>query len=101
MDKLLFGNNQFFGVNHMSEEKARAQAMLLSRHSGLSTMCSTLPTAEGIRTFFCTTHDRVAEIGESCAATIASVTRISSFTLACRMPTNMPTPPLKMEFLEP
>ena len=27
MDRLLFGDNQFFGVNHMSEEKARAQAM--------------------------------------------------------------------------
>ncbi len=25
MDRLLFGDNQFFGVNHMSEEKARAQ----------------------------------------------------------------------------
>ena len=27
MDRLLFGDNQFFGVNHMSEEKSRAQAM--------------------------------------------------------------------------
>ena len=27
MDRLLFGDNQFFGVNHMSEEKARAQSM--------------------------------------------------------------------------
>ena len=27
MDRLLFGDNQFFGVNHMSEEKARAQAL--------------------------------------------------------------------------
>ena len=27
MDRLLFGDNQFFGINHMSEEKARAQAM--------------------------------------------------------------------------
>jgi hypothetical protein len=26
MDRVLFGDNQFFGVNHMSEEKARAQA---------------------------------------------------------------------------
>ena len=25
MDRLLFGDNQFFGVNHMSEEKARSQ----------------------------------------------------------------------------
>ncbi len=27
MDRILFGDNQFFGVNHMSEEKARAQLM--------------------------------------------------------------------------
>ena len=27
MDRLLLGDNQFFGINHMSEEKARAQAM--------------------------------------------------------------------------
>ena len=27
MPNLLFGDNQFFGINHMSEEKARAQAM--------------------------------------------------------------------------
>ena len=27
MDRLLFGDNQFFGVNHMSEAKAREQAM--------------------------------------------------------------------------
>ena len=27
MDRILFGDNQFFGVNHMSEEKARTQSM--------------------------------------------------------------------------
>jgi len=27
MERVLFGDNQFFGVNHMSEDKARAQAM--------------------------------------------------------------------------
>ena len=27
VDRLLFGDNQFFGVNHMSEERARTQAM--------------------------------------------------------------------------
>ena len=32
MDRLLFGDNQFFGVNHMSEEKARAQAMRFQDH---------------------------------------------------------------------
>ena len=27
MDRILFGDNQFFAVNHMSDEKSRAQAM--------------------------------------------------------------------------
>jgi hypothetical protein len=61
MDRVLFGDNQFFGVNHMSEEKARAQAM---RFQDLQAVIDTLDAAyeEGIRTFMCTTHDRVAEI---------------------------------------
>lgn len=61
MDRILFGDNQFFGVNHMSEEKARAQQM---RFQDLSAVIDILDAAhaEGIRTFMCTTHDRVAEI---------------------------------------
>ena len=61
MDRLLFGDNQFFGVNHMSEDKARAQAM---RFQELSAIIDVLDAAyqEGIRTFMCTTHDRMAEI---------------------------------------
>ena len=61
MDRVLFGDNQFFGVNHMSEDKARAQAM---RFQGLQAVLDVLDAAyqEGIRTFMCTTHDRVAEV---------------------------------------
>lgn len=61
MDRVLFGDNQFFGVNHMSEEKARAQAM---RFQETPAIIDVLDAAyqEGIRTFMCTTHDRVAEI---------------------------------------
>lgn len=61
MDRVLFGDNQFFGVNHMSEEKARAQAM---RFQDLEAVIEVLDAAyqEGVRTFMCTTHDRVAEI---------------------------------------
>ena len=63
MDRVLFGDNQFFGVNHMSEEKARAQAM---RFQDLDAIIAVLDAAyqKGIRTFMCTTHDRVAEICE-------------------------------------
>lgn len=61
MDRLLFGDNQFFGVNHMSEEKARAQQM---RFQDAGSIMAVLDDAydEGVRTFMCTTHDRVAEI---------------------------------------
>lgn len=61
MPKLLFGDNQFFGVNHMSEEKARAQSM---RFQNLDSIMSVLDSAydTGIKTFMCTTHSRVAEI---------------------------------------
>ena len=61
MDRVLFGDNQFFGVNHMSEEKARAQSM---RFQDLGAIIEVLDAAyqEGIRTFMCTSHDRVAEI---------------------------------------
>jgi hypothetical protein len=62
MDRLLFGDNQFFGVNHMSEEKARAQAM---RFKDLGAIIEVLDAAydEGIRTFMCTTHERMAAVG--------------------------------------
>ena len=61
MDRVLFGDNQFFGVNHMSEEKARAQSM---RFQDLQAIIDVLDAAyaEGIRTFMCTTHDRMTEI---------------------------------------
>jgi len=63
MDKLLFGDNQFFGVNHMSEEKARAQSM---RFQNVDAIMGVLDAAydEGVRTFMCTTHDRIAEVAE-------------------------------------
>jgi hypothetical protein len=63
MDRLLFGDNQFFGVNHMSEEKARAQAM---RFQSLDAVMEVLDAAygAGIRTFMCTTHERIAEIAD-------------------------------------
>jgi hypothetical protein len=63
MDRLLFGDNQFFGINHMSEEKARAQAM---RFQDLSAIIGVLDAAleSGVRTFMCTTHDRIAAVAD-------------------------------------
>ena len=61
MDRILFGDNQFFGVNHMSEEKARQQS---ARFSDTAAIIEVLDVAydAGIRTFMCTTHDRIGEV---------------------------------------
>lgn len=63
MDRLLFGDNQFFGINHMSEEKARAQAMRFQKTDAIMDVLDTAYDA-GIRTFMCTTHDRIAEVAD-------------------------------------
>ncbi len=82
MDRLLLGDNQFFGVNHMSEEKARAQAM---RFQDIDAVIDVLDTAydEGIRTFMCTTHERIAEV---CDHVRADPERYSEFTFFPGMP---------------
>lgn len=61
MDRVLFGDNQFFGVNHMSEEKARAQAMRFQDGKAIIEVLQDA-YAEGVKTFMCTTHERMTEI---------------------------------------
>jgi hypothetical protein len=61
LPRLLLGDNQFFGVNHMSEEKARAQLMRFQRIEAITEVLG-FALDEGVTTFMCTTHDRVAEI---------------------------------------
>jgi hypothetical protein len=82
MDRLLFGDNQFFGVNHMSEEKARAQAM---RFQSLDAVIDVLDSAydAGVRTFMCTTHDRIALIADHVRA---NPERYADFTFYPCMP---------------
>lgn len=63
MDRLLFGDNQFFGINHMSEEKARAQAMRFQKTDAIMEVLD-VAHDEGIRTFMCTTHDRITEVAD-------------------------------------
>jgi hypothetical protein len=61
MQRIIFGDNQFFGVNHSSDEKSRAQTI---RFKDNQSILNVLDTAmdEGIHTFMCTTHDRIADI---------------------------------------
>ena len=63
MERILFGDNQFFGVNHMSEEKARAQAMQFKDTAAIMRVLDHVYDA-GIRVFMCTTHDRVGEVAD-------------------------------------
>jgi hypothetical protein len=64
MDRILFGDNQFFGINHMSEDKARQQMM---QFADLPAILDTLAAARdaGINAFMCTTHDRISEIADA------------------------------------
>jgi hypothetical protein len=61
MDRILFGDNQFFAINHISEEKSRLQSIKFKDDSAI---IKTLDYAmeAGINTFMCTTHDRIANI---------------------------------------
>ena len=61
MERILFGDNQFFAVNHISDEKSRAQSIRFKDDESIS---KTLDIAieSGVNTFMCTTHDRIANI---------------------------------------
>lgn len=61
MDKVLFGDNQFFAVNHASDEKARAQSIRFKEDSEIIKVLDQAIEL-GINTFMCTTHDRIANI---------------------------------------
>ena len=63
MDRVIFGDNQFFGVNHASEMKAREQAIRFQRNDAIIDVLD-FAYRQGIRTFMCTTHDRVRDICE-------------------------------------
>jgi hypothetical protein len=61
MDRILYGDNQFFAVNHISDQKSMDQAIKFKNDEAI---IRTLDYAieAGINTFMCTTHDRIARI---------------------------------------
>ena len=61
MDKVIFGDNQFFSVNHASDEKARAQSIRFKEDSAIIRVIDQAIEL-GIKTFMCTPHDRIANI---------------------------------------
>ncbi|MBL4746998.1 MAG: hypothetical protein JKY08_11620 [Flavobacteriaceae bacterium] len=66
MDKVIFGDNQFFGVNHKSESKAAAQ---LNAFQSTDSIYKSLEYVNeiGIKSFMFTTHDRFDPIFERMA----------------------------------
>ena len=61
MHKIIYGDNQFFGVNHISDEKSRAQAIKFKEDQSILQMIN-VARAEGLNTFMCTTHERISNI---------------------------------------
>jgi hypothetical protein len=61
MDRIFFGDNQFFGVNHMSEEKARQQLMRFQDINAITDVLYDAYSA-GVHGFMCTTHERMIEV---------------------------------------
>jgi hypothetical protein len=67
VERILFGDNQFFGINHFSEEKARQQAM---KFQDVGAIVDVLQSAlqAGVTGFMCTTHDTVGPIADEVRA---------------------------------
>jgi hypothetical protein len=61
MERIIFGDNQFFGVNHASDEKSRAQTIRFKDNKAIIDVLD-IAISEGVNTFMCTTHDRIADI---------------------------------------
>jgi hypothetical protein len=61
MDRIILGDNQFFGINHMSEERAQSLAV---RFRDTEAIIDVIDTAYacGIHGFMVNTHDRVAQL---------------------------------------
>jgi hypothetical protein len=77
MDRIIFGDNQFFGVNHVSDEKSRAQSIRFKEDISI---IKTIDIARegGIDTFMCTTHERIANI---CQLILANQSQYAGFSI--------------------
>jgi len=63
MEKAILGDNQFFAVSHLSDERSRAQSLRFKEDSSIIRVLDQ-SIELGINTFMCTTHDRIANICE-------------------------------------
>lgn len=61
MDRVILGDNQFFAVNHLSDERSRQQAIRFKEDQAIMDVLDNAIDC-GINTFMCTTHDRIYNI---------------------------------------
>ena len=82
MERILFGDNQFFAVNHISDEKSRAQSIKFKDDTAIIKVLDDA-IATGINTFMCTTYDR---IGNICDIVRANPEKYKDFKIFPGMP---------------
>lgn len=82
MDRIIFGDNQFFGINHMSEDKAQA---LYERFYDLKAITNVIDTAYdcGIRGFMLNANERAKDI---CAYIRGNASRFADLNLYPSIP---------------
>ena len=61
IDKIIFGDNQFFGVNHMSEQKAISQSQRFKTSDDIFKVLEYVNEI-GIKSFMFTTHDKLEPV---------------------------------------
>lgn len=61
MDRVILGDNQFFAVNHLSDERSRMQAVRFKNDEAIINVLDDAREC-GINTFMCTTYDRIGNI---------------------------------------
>jgi hypothetical protein len=61
MDRVIFGDNQFFGIDHLSEEKGIAKSIKFKETSSIINVLNQVHDM-GIKTFMCTTHERMNDV---------------------------------------
>lgn len=82
MDRILFGDNQFFAVSHLSDEKSRAQSIKFKDNKAIINVLD-IAIELGIKTFMCTTHDRIADI---CNHIRSNISKYKDFKIFPCMP---------------
>jgi hypothetical protein len=61
MEKAILGDNQFFAVSHLSDEKSRTQSIRFKDDESIIRVIDQSIDL-GVKTFMCTTHDRIGNI---------------------------------------